>query len=111
MIKYIPKDGWCVGKGWHSLIEECIKELNVICECENYEIIDIKEKLGSLRISLSSNDKSILKECYKIIYKYEDISKNVCEECGCSGKIRSDLDRTSTLCEEHYKERLKEEEV
>lgn len=72
-----------VEEGWRTLClnlcEEIKQELlKYEGALEKYRIIQIKEKFGCLRWY----DNSAIPEIYKIISKYEEMSKRICGKCG-----------------------------
>jgi len=86
------------GDGWLPLIQECIQKL--IDAGWNKEIIQIKEKFGTLRFYTNKlND-----ECWKIISEAEEKSAVTCELCGQPGILRKDFPWIRTLCENDYNE-------
>ena len=72
--------GYECDKGWWSLIDECIEELEKVAKKKgfDFEILQIKEKYATLRIYLSSEDD----ELFNIVQKFEILSSHVCEICG-----------------------------
>ncbi|MCL2774313.1 MAG: hypothetical protein FWD71_13320 [Oscillospiraceae bacterium] len=83
------------GEGWYELFEQMLVELQPY----DINIIQAKEKYGSLRVYYSGQYD---KEIDKIIEKYEKLSMTICEECGKSGNLRTDLSWNQTLCNECY---------
>lgn len=69
-----------VGPGWNNLLANCLQELEDICNQKGYdvEIMQLKEKFGSLRIYLSS----YYPELEEIIDRYSKLSETTCEQCG-----------------------------
>jgi hypothetical protein len=110
--------GFETGRGWYPLIEDCIRHLEKftkvssqkgmlgkfltwlykIFKIYDFEITQVKEKYGLLRIYLSSETDKIS----EIIERYEYLSEHVCEECGKfeTAKIRLSHGWYKTLCEE-----------
>ena len=88
-------------EGWYKAFgKEFTKELIDKLEKENYfddfEIIQIKEKYGGLRIYIGSAPESI----HQLIDKYEDLSFHYCQICGKQGKLY-DNGWMMTLCPSH----------
>jgi len=80
-----------VGKGWHSLVEECYQ----ICVDNELDITQVKEKYGTLQFYVSHGTSEIFD-------KIEDIcarSANICEGCGKKGKIVDIHGWYYTLCQ------------
>ncbi len=70
-----------VGDGWYPLIDEtCLKITEVDPEAE---LLQVKEKYGSLRMYLSGNE-----DAHDITYEAEAKSSRICEVCGADGKVR-----------------------
>ena len=84
-----------VGDGWLGLVEEMIIELK--SSGFDGEILQIKEKFGTLRVYLSE----IHEEADAIVRRAEHKSAHICESCGKPGELRGPRWFT-TLCEEHY---------
>lgn len=75
--------GFECGKGWFGIIEEMCEKLSKVVP-EDFEIIQVKEKFGGLRVySNFSND-----EIDKIITEAEIKAESTCEICGDVGKER-----------------------
>jgi len=74
-------EGWRIAFG-----EEICKEINDLLKKVNYEneyrILQIKEKYGSLRWYDDGVPKEISKDLYSVIAKYERISARTCINCG-----------------------------
>lgn len=68
------------GKGWKDLIDPLIE----MCEKNNVQINQIKEKFGGLRFYVASAGKEI----YDAIDEAERKSFETCESCGAPGKLR-----------------------
>lgn len=80
------------GKGWRSLIEPLID----LCEANNVEILQIKEKFGELRFYTGNTPAKILDHIDQICEQ----SREVCENCGLPGKIKSTGGWLKCLCEQ-----------
>jgi hypothetical protein len=83
-----------VGKGWYGIIKNLIEE-SIECGWDK-KICQVKEKYGGLRFYINGASE----EVHNIIEKYENLSYEICEECGEQGKVR-DGSWVSTLCDEH----------
>ncbi len=88
----------CVGPGWKSLVETLIDDLFKVGW--NGNIIQVKEKFGTLRFYIGEGSD----EMFDLIYKAEDTSKTICEVCGVPGKLRTD-GWMKVLCDEHGENR------
>jgi hypothetical protein len=60
------------------------------------EVIQVKEKLGSLRFYIYGGDDTI----YGMIYFAEHLSWGICEECGSTNNITHTSGWIKTICEE-----------
>jgi len=104
MIRYPSRDGWECSEGWYSLIEKMIDELNPLSENLDINIVQIKEKYGTLRVYIDNGTDDM----YAVVDKYEIQSAKICEYCGEEASVRNNIGWHRTLCEQHYKEALKE---
>ena len=71
--------------GWRlafseQMCEELQKELERVDYVNEYVILDVKEKWGMLRWSTAAIP--IDSELFEIATKYEDLSENICVDCG-----------------------------
>lgn len=104
-FKTDPKDlqktlmgfGFEVDDGWFELVRECLERLSAIPE--EIEIIQIKEKFGSLRVYLDGPS-----EAHQLSEEFSDRSAFVCESCGTPGETRNVHGWYSTLCEPHFRQ-------
>lgn len=90
-MKYEYRHYTDCGKGWQSLIEPLVD----LCEENDVYILQVKEKFGELRFYTGSAPEYVLDE----IDKACDKSREVCENCGKPGKIRSLKGWLKCLCE------------
>lgn len=105
MKNYIP-EGWYKAFG-KQLVKELTNELIKENYLDDFEIGQIKEKYGGLRIYIGPAPESI----HKIINKYEDMSFNYCQVCGKPGRVY-DNGWIMTLCPVHAEKlNYKEEHV
>lgn len=86
-----------VGTGWHPLLEQLDSELTAVFP--EYNVIQVKEKWGDLRVYLESYPPGPNRVVQEIIYKYEGISSRICEFCGNPGSHTTDGGWRKTLCE------------
>jgi hypothetical protein len=73
------------GEGWYQLIFDCDAELAAIDP--DYQVLQIKQKFGSLRFYCASNDESKSKTMSDVTLKYEQLSLRTCELTGKPGVI------------------------
>ena len=82
--------GFECGDGWFKIILDLSKEIEIYLEdvgdYENrpFEVIQVKEKFGTLRFYTNWGDKKI----YEMITDAENLSASTCEHCGKLGKSR-----------------------
>ena len=96
--------GFEIGKGWMPLLIELIDKIQMLVnnnpEYADVEILQVKEKYGSLRVYLNY----YYKEIEELIQEYEEKSCYICEECGGKGEIRNINNWYTALCDKHYAE-------
>lgn len=91
-MKYDYRHYTDCGHGWRSLIEPLID----LCEANNVEILQIKEKFGELRFYTGNTPEKILDHIYQICSQ----SGEVCENCGEPGTIKTTRGWLKCLCEQ-----------
>lgn len=74
-------NGWRVAFG-EQMCEELHQLLKKANFVDQYQIVQIKEKWGYLHWYDSGVPDEISEEYYKLIRKYEELSKRTCIECG-----------------------------
>lgn len=74
-------DGWRIAFGEMMMddIKSCLEEANYV---DKFEIEDIKEKYGELRLYYKDAPSGIYDELNNIIDTYSALSANICIECG-----------------------------
>lgn len=78
--------GFECGGGWATLIDSTLSEMAM--KCPDVRIVQVKEKMGGLRIYLEDKRNEIAKG---LLHDAEEISFTVCEICGEAGvRIASD---------------------
>lgn len=85
-----------VGVGWHPLVVPLILR----CQTEGVEILQIKEKFGTLRFYVGGCSIALQDE----IDAAEKLSGHLCEDCGAPGHLR-DGSWLRTLCDAHAKKK------
>lgn len=97
------------GDGWYKLIRDLclsIRELLKENPIEDFMVVQVKEKFGGLRFYIGAGSDKI----FKRINEAEEESYHICECCGITGKLRTDLGWIRTLCDKcynHYKNVVK----
>ena len=96
--------GFEIGEGWMSLVIELLDKIQHLVdnnpEYSGLQVIQVKEKYGSLRVYLNY----YYKEIEELIQEYEEKSCYICEECGEKGEIRNINNWYTALCDKHYAE-------
>lgn len=82
------------GGGWAELIERLFTDLDKIIPADiDFHVVQIKEKMGGLRVYYSPLPKAATDQLrwdiYRLISLAEARSYHTCEECGRPGKLRS----------------------
>lgn len=96
--------GWECGPGWFPLLTELSDKLDTIFRekypelMNDFRVLQVKEKFGTLRFYVSSAPQ----EVYDLIYEYENKSDSICESCGKPGKLTEKHMWLQTLCEECF---------
>jgi ribosomal protein L37AE/L43A len=89
-------------KGWYPLIYELLDKIQAIVdsnpEYKDLQVVQIKEKFGSLRMYLNYDPKEIS----DLIDEYERKSYVICEICGSNGVKRVNYGWYKTLCDKCY---------
>jgi hypothetical protein len=94
--KLLNSDFFEVGGGWNQLIKDLISDL--IKMGWNKEVVQVKEKYGTLRFYITEGTDDI----HRRIAKAEIESSTICEATGKPGKLRNDIGWWRTLCDEEY---------
>jgi hypothetical protein len=94
--KILSSDFFEVSQGWNQLIKDLISDL--IKMGWNREVIQVKEKFGTLRFYINEGTDDI----HRRIAKAEIESATICEATGKPGKLRTDIGWHRTLCDEEY---------
>lgn len=89
-----------VGDGWIPLVFELHQQLKSLDP--TYEIIQVKEKFGILRVYFRAIDSSKYTEMEKITSVYEAHSGIICEFCGGFGKSCNLGGWMKTYCDQCY---------
>jgi hypothetical protein len=87
--------GLSCGEGWYPLLERLFEAISKTNPPENFEIIQVKEKFGSLRVYADNSSDEI----DNLITKAEAESIKTCERCGNEGKLVSKRGWWRTICD------------
>lgn len=82
--------------GWFQLVYDLSAKIDTYAKEKGLtpEVVQVKEKFGSLRYYLHGGDEFI----YDLICKVEEASTHICEDCGRPAKVRSRGRWYRTLC-------------
>ena len=104
----------CVGKGWHKFLDDVYDvfdrvsggtlahKLADLVLGPSYEIVQVKEKFGSLNIYFSQRSLTTT-ELDTAIKKAEAASMRTCEFCGAAGTLNDRYGWLKTTCSAHDK--------
>jgi len=90
--------GFECGEGWKDLLWDlCLKLEYTEKDNEHFQVMQVKEKFGSLRfyVSVASD------ESFDLIAEAENISTRTCEICGEPGEIKTPANWLKCRCKDH----------
>ena len=98
IAKRMPRrnGGNFVGEGWKRLVCDLIDMIDEVYHL--YEIVQIKEKGGTLRFYIEELSSRAPDVVYNLIHQAEEASATICELCGEPGKLAGDTWKR-TLCD------------
>lgn len=91
-------DGFLCGPGWYPLIEGLSADLSEIIRQDGlrcFRVLQVKEKLGSLRFYIRGGNEPALER----ISKAARAAENICEGCGAVSHVRIVDGWLTTLCD------------
>jgi len=95
---FLDEVGFECGDGWYKIIWELFERLEpLVAESEAegpFEVLQVKQKMGGLRVHLSRNNAAI-KEAIQVAQERSVIT---CELCGEPGFLDCENDWYQTLC-------------
>lgn len=97
-----------IGKGWWPLVHDLMGDL--FAAGWNGELLQVKEKFGGLRFYIDSRSESrddSRNDIHRLIFRAEEDSLRICEECGAPGVQRYG-GWIKTLCDRHHAARQAE---
>ena len=94
------------GDGWFSIIDELLGKINTIGN-DGIRVVQIKNKLGALRIYFSSDTNDDLSHIRALVSDYVLKSCHTCEMCGLeTAKGRNVKGWMTPLCDIHFREAM-----
>lgn len=90
--------GFECSDGWFELLWSLCEDIDKMDKPEDFEVVQVKEKFGSLRFYTNNTTDEI----YQRIKEADKQSEKICEVCGKEGKMRADMSWITTLCDENY---------
>jgi len=102
--------GFECNDGWFDIIYKLCDDIKSYYKNkipEHFYVVQVKEKFGGLRFYITAAPKEI----HDMIANVEATSYKICEKCGKPGKLRDKLPWWLTLCDKHFKEKVKEDGV
>lgn len=93
----LTRTGSSIGPGWRALIVGCRRSLQSYCQ--DVGIVDIRQKLGGLTISINIPDDcaDIRDDLHAIVARYEAKSREVCEATGQPGVLMENHNFAATM--------------
>jgi hypothetical protein len=93
------------GSGWYPMLDELFSQIKNIVDTRGkqefeFEVTQIKEKFGQLRVYTSF----YAEEIEDLIDKYSEKSAHICEVCGDVGELKIEGGWYKTVCDKHHKE-------
>jgi hypothetical protein len=95
--------GFEVQDGWFEILNRLCQKLQSMGLPEDFQFLQVKEKFGGLRVYVLGGTDAV----WDAIDAAEAESFKTCEECGSTGKLRTDMGWLRTLCDtchNHYDE-------
>ncbi|MET8646424.1 hypothetical protein [Streptomyces sp. NPDC004675] len=92
--RQLPDQLGAVGPGWRPLLLQLHEQLLVLDP--GYQLDDLKEKLGAVRIRITSTTAPAPAEMRALVTAAEEQSATVCEFCGAPGRRRTRKDVTES---------------
>lgn len=102
--------GICVDCGWYPLVYHLLEDIETQLKktpVEDFEVVQIKEKFGGIRVYVGSGNEKI----FDMINKAEEKSYKICERCGARGSLDRSYGWLLTLCAKCKRTRKKEKDA
>lgn len=92
--------------GWIPFVKEAVEKITALgkAEDEEFQILQVKEKFGGLRIYTSFDTPEI----EKIISEAEERARSTCERCGKGGSLKAKGWWLKTCCDDCFESWMKE---
>lgn len=81
-----------VPRGWENLAKQLHREM--MAADPEYQLVEIGEKFGRLRVYANG-----LPAIQAVIDKYEEVSGEICSNCGDNGDTEQDWGKFTTYCD------------
>jgi len=101
--------GFECGNGWLGILEELFSKIDEVVKrdkIKDFQVIQVKEKFGDLRVYVYGGNEEIA----KLISDAEEQSIKTCEKCGFSGELQKIGRWYTTLCDKCKKKKLEGKE-
>lgn len=95
--------------GWLCLLAKCLTQMTQVgCDLQQHRIVQIKQKLGSLRIHIDTRGMTptLRAEISSVLAQTLAASRCVCELCGHTARQRMGDQGLQTLCAAHARDKL-----
>ena len=96
--------GIAVNDGWYNIIDSLCKNIMETDPPATFKALQVKEKWGGLRFYITGETDEI----YALISTAEDVSFNVCEDCGTTKNVTTEGGYILTLCKACREKREKQ---
>lgn len=104
---FAPRCYSWVEPGWHGLVDKLLRDVDALMtdeQLQDFEILQIKEKLGQLRLYFLMGD-DLRTALYLKVDLLGEIAREVsgvtCQVCGARGRCGAVEGKISTLCDLH----------
>ena len=97
--------GFECGDGWLQILEELFAKIDEIVKrdkLEYFQVVQVKEKFGGLRVYVHGGNKEIS----NLITEAEKKADKICEVCGFAGETHEIDNWYTTLCDRCKKKRM-----
>lgn len=102
MIRFPSTKTWYINDGWIPIVQKLIEDINRLSGDLDVNVVEIKEKFGTLRFYVDGSSKEI----DELIDEAELKSSITCDLCGQPGELRRG-GWLRTLCDECHNKDVK----